>query len=92
MGRFLDLVLVLAAIGQLMVIQMAGAVILDPLRDDMIEDGIDSKYDAQAQFDQSFTVVTKWGPWILAAGTIVLVGFREYRRQRLVATRRLGPP
>lgn len=93
-GRFVDFVVLLAALFMIFTAQFAGAAILDPLRDELQSDQHDDSYtgdyaNAETWMDRQFTAVTKWAPTIAGGGLIMLVAFREYRRQRLVARQRL---
>lgn len=88
MGRFMDFVVVLIAIFGFAVMQVSGAVILDELRTSLLDTQIDSEYNATENFNDMFTAVTKWAPLTGLIGTLGLVFYREYRRQRIAAQRR----
>lgn len=94
MSRAIDFVLLLAALFMIFTAQFAAAAALDPLRDELSSNQHNDTYtgdysDATTWFDQMFTAVTKWAPTIAGGGLVALVAFREYRRQRVSATRRL---
>lgn len=87
-GRLFDLVTLLIAIPALLTMQFVGGAMLDPLRDGLLEDGeIDKKYNAEEEFAQQYEVVVMWAPLEAILGLIVLIGYREYRRQRIAARR-----
>lgn len=85
MGRLLDFVFVLIAIMMFLILQFVGGAVLDPMRDELIEEGIDDSYNADESFADMITAVTKWAPLTGLLGTIVLVAYREYRRQQISA-------
>lgn len=88
-GRLFDLVTLMIAIPAVLTMQFAGGAMLDPLRDGLLEDddGIDKKYNAEEEFAQDYEVIVKWAPMTAILGLIVLIGYREYRRQRIAARR-----
>lgn len=95
MGRFTDLLLLMVVVFGAFIVQFAGAAVLDPLGDELIESGIpgdDSEhYNAEENFNDIQATITKWIPWTVVGGSTVLVAWREYRRQRITARRPPGP-
>lgn len=87
MGRFLDFVVLLVALFGILIAQTAGAVILDELRNEFNENAA-GDLDQTETNNSMFTSVTKWVPTVALLGAILFVLFREYRRQRITATRR----
>lgn len=85
MSRFLDLILVLAGLFMILAVQTSAAIMLDPMRDELLDEGIDDKYNAEENFADMYRAVTKWVPTIAGVGLMCVAGFREYRRQRLTA-------
>lgn len=88
MSRILDLVILLTALILIFTVQFAGAAMLDPLRDNLLEDEeYGEKYNAAENFDDMFVTVTKWIPLTGGLGMIGFVLYREYRRQRITGAR-----
>lgn len=87
MGRFLDFVILFVAIISVFIMQFASGAILVPLSDSVQDDGVSSKYNAGDNFDDMIEAVTVWVPTIGLGGLILVIAFREYRRQRIAGTR-----
>lgn len=88
MSRTLDFVIMLAAFIGILVVQTSSAVILEELRTEFNEEA-DASFNQQEINDSMFLMVTKWVPTVALFGVILLVAFREFRRQRVTAVR--GP-
>lgn len=88
LGRLVDLVVLLVAIIGILVVQTSGAVILDELRLEFNQNP-DPSFNQEQINNDTYTFVTKWVPTAGLFGAIFLVGWREYRRQRITARR--GP-
>ncbi|MUV59788.1 hypothetical protein [Halobacterium sp. CBA1126] len=86
MGRLVDLVMLLIAILMFLVLQFIGGAMLDPIRDAILAEGVASSYGAAESFGGMIAVVTKWAPLTGLFGTILLVAYREFRRQRITAS------
>lgn len=87
MSRVLDGIFIIVALFLILITQFTAGAILDPLRDDLLERGIDKEYNAQENFDDMIIATTKWVPTGFGVGLILLAAFREYRRQRATAVR-----
>lgn len=92
MSRFIDLILLLVVMFLVLVVQTMAGPLLDPIRNDMnAEDVAGDNIDATDINNDMFRAATVWVPFIGLFGSIIVVAFREYRRQRFTA-RRGGPP
>lgn len=87
MGRLVDFLALIVAIPSLYVMQITGARILNPLRDAILESGTPGYTGAEAQMADSFAVVTQWAPLVGGIGIVLVVAYREFRRQKLSAAR-----
>lgn len=87
MGRLIDFLALIIAIPSLYVMQIASSRILDPLRDAILESGTPGYTGAEAQFADMFAVVTQWAPLTGLISLILIVAYREFRRQKLSAAR-----
>ncbi|GAA0305451.1 hypothetical protein [Halarchaeum salinum] len=85
MGRLVDFVMLLLAILIFLTLQFIGGAMLDPMRDAILAEGIKSSYGAAESFGGMIEVVTKWAPLTALLGTLLLVAYREFRRQRVTA-------
>lgn len=88
MSRLIDLTIGIAAIIGILVVQTSGAIILDELRNEFNEQP-DADFNQQEINDSTFTFVVKWVPTLGLFGVILLIGWREFQRQRI--TQRRGP-
>jgi len=85
MSRFFDLLALLLALVLIFTTQFAAGLVLDPMRDQLLEQDIEEKYNAEQNFDDMYVAVVQWVPMAASIGLIVVVVFREYRRQRTTA-------
>lgn len=82
----IDLIIMLIVIFTLMIVQFAGAQTLGPLRDVITDDPL-SQPNAEENIDEMYTTVTFWVPLVGQIGSIVIVVWREFRRQRVTGRR-----
>lgn len=87
-SRVIDFIVLLVALIGILIVQTSGAVILDELRNEFNVDS-DASMNQQQINDRNFTAVVKWVPTVALIGVILIVAFREFRRQRATAIR--GP-
>lgn len=85
MGRVTDFATLAVVILVLFVIQFAGAAGLDPVRTDLVEHGDMSNVNGEQAMNGMFEAVTFWVPLVGQIGSIVIVVWREFRRQRVTA-------
>lgn len=89
MSRFVDLVMLLSGIMLIVTAQFVVGAALEPMKDSVLDSGINDEYagDAEADMEAMFVSTVKWVPTIAGFGLITLVAFREFRRQRIIAAR-----
>ncbi len=85
MSRFFDLLALVIAIVLIFTTQFAAALVLEPMKDQLLEQEIQEEYNAEENFDDMYTAVVKWVPLTAGLCLIGVVAFREYRRQRTTA-------
>lgn len=90
MGRFLDFIFLMVALIMILISTFVSGAVLDPMRDELLEEDINKEYNAQENFDDMIIAATKWVPAGFGVGLVLIVAFREFRRQRSTAIR--GPP
>lgn len=87
MSRFADLLVGLVALIGILIVQMSGAVIADELRNEF-NINADASFNQQQINNDLYTAVAKWVPTVAFVGVLVLIVYREFRRQRVTAIRR----
>jgi len=89
MSRIIDFVVLGIVLFVLGVLQFAGAAALDPLREALLATGSMSNVNGESAMDGMFSAVTYWVPLIGQIGAILIVAYREYRRQKIAARRQI---
>lgn len=87
-GRIVDLLALAIIILGVFVMTFAGGSALDPVRNGLNEDSVSGDIQGDKYRNEIFTVFTKWLPLVAVIGSIVVVLFREYRRQQVAGRRR----
>lgn len=87
--RILDVVVLAIILFVLGVLQFTGAAALEPLRSALLDTGSMSNVNGESAMDGMFSAVTYWAPLVGQIGAILIVVYREYRRQ--VFARRRPP-
>lgn len=89
MSRFLNFVVMLAALMAILVVHTGTAPLMEDLRQHAVdEDKPNDDIDSTSIANELHTAVTKWVPTVAFIGLFVIAAFREYRRQRVTAVRR----
>lgn len=86
MGRILDLALAIALIFMIIAVQFSVASVLTPIKNEQLEqleDGNDNVEEDKSNLVDQYDAAVKWTPTAAVLGIIVVVVFREYRRQRV---------
>lgn len=87
MSRTIDFVVLVVVIFATLTVQFAGAMALDDTRDAVTKN--DAISDAQlTNIDEIYESAIFWSPLIVQLGSIAIVGWREWRRQRVTAVSR----
>jgi len=81
MSRIVDFVVLGIILFTLGVLQFVGGAALDPLREALLATGSMSNVNGESAMDGMFSAVTYWVPLVGQIGAILIVAFREYRRQ-----------
>lgn len=88
MGRLLDLSLLLIAFLLFITLQAVAGALLDPFMAELLENGnFDGSMNAEDTYGDMFVAVVRWAPRVGLIGLVVLVAYREWRRQRITARR-----
>lgn len=90
MSRLVDFVVLGIVLFILGVLQFAGAAALDPLREALFAAGSMSNVNGESAMNGMFTAVTYWVPLVGQIGAIMIVAYREYRRQVFARRRGVG--
>lgn len=85
MSRFFDLLALLIALVLIFTTQFAAGLVLDPLRDQLLEQEIQEEYNAEENFNGMYVAVVKGVPLVAGLGMVGFVTYREFRRQRNTA-------
>lgn len=85
MSRTIDFVVLVVVMFATLTVQFAGAATLGETRDVVTEnDAISQSY--LDSIDGMYTSTVFWAPLIVQLGSIAIVAWREFRRQRVTAT------
>lgn len=86
MGRVLDLALAISLIFMIIIMQFTVANTLTPVKNEMLdqlEDGNANTAEDKRNLVNQYETAVKWVPNIAVLGVIIVVIFREFRRQRV---------